>query len=125
MSDPATPAADEPVRRRRGRPRKGESDARDRILAAKAEGRPGFLLGDLTGLGKTLSAWLAISAMPEREVLVARDGKDVADHLMRLTPERARAIGAAARRRIVNDHTYSQRAVLVDELFRSELAAKG
>lgn len=37
MSDPATPAADEPVRRRRGRPRKGESDARDRILAAATD----------------------------------------------------------------------------------------
>ncbi len=37
MSDPATTAADEPVRRRRGRPRKGESDARDRILAAATD----------------------------------------------------------------------------------------
>jgi AcrR family transcriptional regulator len=37
VSDPATTAADEPVRRRRGRPRKGESDARDRILAAATD----------------------------------------------------------------------------------------
>lgn len=37
MRDPATPAADEPVRRRRGRPRKGESDARERILAAATD----------------------------------------------------------------------------------------
>ncbi|WP_291634254.1 SNF2-related protein [Bosea sp. (in: a-proteobacteria)] len=44
--------------------------ARDAILAARAAGKPGFLLGDLTGLGKTLSAWLAIAAMPEQEVLV-------------------------------------------------------
>lgn len=44
--------------------------ARDAILAARAAGAPGFLLGDLTGLGKTLSAWLALSAMPEDEVLV-------------------------------------------------------
>ena len=44
--------------------------ARDAILAARGAGKPGFLLGDLTGLGKTLSAWLAISAMPEQEVLV-------------------------------------------------------
>lgn len=55
---------------------------------------------------------------PEREVLVARDGRDVADHLARLTPARALEIGAAARRRIVADHTYAQRAVLVDALFR-------
>lgn len=44
--------------------------ARDAILAARAKGATGFLLGDLTGLGKTLSAWLALSAMPEEEVLV-------------------------------------------------------
>ena len=42
------------------------STARDAILAARRAGKPGFLLGDLTGLGKTLSAWLAISAMPEQ-----------------------------------------------------------
>ncbi len=28
------------------------------------------MLGDLTGLGKTLSAWLAIAAMPERDILI-------------------------------------------------------
>jgi hypothetical protein len=44
--------------------------ARDAILAARQAGRPGFLLGDLTGLGKTLSAWLAIAAMPEADVLI-------------------------------------------------------
>ncbi len=41
-----------------------------------------------------------------REILVARDGRDVADHLRGLTPERARAIGEAARARILADHTY-------------------
>jgi hypothetical protein len=44
--------------------------ARDRILAARAGGRWGFLLGDRTGLGKTLSAWLAVAAMPESPVLI-------------------------------------------------------
>jgi len=44
--------------------------ARDAILAARREGRPGFLLGDLTGLGKTLSVWAALAAMPEDEILV-------------------------------------------------------
>lgn len=37
MSEPATPPSEEPVRRRRGRPRKGESNARDLILAAATE----------------------------------------------------------------------------------------
>jgi len=51
-------------------PRPHQIAARDAILAARSAGRPGFLLGDLTGLGKTLSAWLAVAAMPEDEVLV-------------------------------------------------------
>ncbi len=51
-------------------PREHQCEARDQILAARCKGRPGFLLGDLTGLGKTLSAWLAVAAMPEREVLI-------------------------------------------------------
>lgn len=51
-------------------PRPHQLEARDAIVAARRAGRPGFLLGDLTGLGKTLSAWLALSAMPEEDVLV-------------------------------------------------------
>jgi superfamily II DNA or RNA helicase len=51
-------------------PRPHQRAAADAILAARAAGRPGFLLGDLTGLGKTLSAWAALAAMPETEVLV-------------------------------------------------------
>jgi hypothetical protein len=52
------------------RPHAHQLEARDRILAARAAGRRGFLLGDRTGLGKTLSAWLAVAAMPERDVLI-------------------------------------------------------
>ena len=51
-------------------PRPHQMVARDAILAARRAGKPGFLLGDLTGLGKTLSVWSAVSAMPEAEVLV-------------------------------------------------------
>src|SRR5215213_6979892 len=51
-------------------PRPHQLAARDAILAARREGRPGFLLGDLTGLGKTLSVWAALAAMPEDEILV-------------------------------------------------------
>ena len=36
---------------------------------ARQAGRD-FLLGDTTGLGKTLSVWSAVAAMPEREVLI-------------------------------------------------------
>ncbi len=51
-------------------PRAHQLEARDAILAARDAGKPGFLLGDLTGLGKTLSAWLALASMPEQDVLV-------------------------------------------------------
>jgi spore maturation protein CgeB len=59
---------------------------------------------------------------PEEEVLVARDGRDVADHVRSLTPERARSIGAAALERILAEHTYAHRGEQVDEIFRHELA---
>jgi spore maturation protein CgeB len=53
---------------------------------------------------------------PDREVLVARDGQEVADILNSLAPERARAIGNAARSRILSQHTYAHRARQVDQL---------
>ena len=61
---------------------------------------------------------------PDVEVLVARDGQDVADHLRRLTPERARAVGEAARLRILRDHTYDKRGDQVDALLREALRRK-
>ena len=51
-------------------PRPHQLAARHAILEARGEGRPGFLLGDLTGLGKTLSVWAALAAMPESEILI-------------------------------------------------------
>lgn len=59
---------------------------------------------------------------PGREVLVARDGQDVADLLAALSPERARAIGEAARARVLRDHTYELRAEQVDRLLRESYA---
>ena len=55
-------------------------------------------------------------------MLVARDGRDVAEHIRALTPDRARRIGAAGRRRVLADHTYAQRAVIVDGVLRQQLA---
>jgi spore maturation protein CgeB len=65
-------------------------------------------------------AWEGIELFltPGTEVLVARDGRDVADHLANLTPERARRIGEAARRRVLAEHTYERRGADVDVLFR-------
>lgn len=47
---------------------------------------------------------------PDREVLVARSGREVAAIVRELDPDRARAIGAAARRRVLAQHTYAVRA---------------
>lgn len=61
---------------------------------------------------------------PEEEVLVARDGRDVAELLRGLDPTRARRIGEAARRRILAEHTYDRRGAEVDALIRSLHARK-
>lgn len=46
---------------------------------------------------------------PEEEVLIARDGAEVAAHLELLSPQRARRIGEAARRRTLAHNTYEHR----------------
>lgn len=65
-------------------------------------------------------AWEGIEQFlaPDTEVLVARDGQDVADHLATLTPDRAQAIGQAALARVRAEHTYDLRGAQVDTLFR-------
>ena len=71
-------------------------------------------------------AWEGIEEFlePEEEVLVARDGRDVADHVRALTRKRAREIGGAALRRVLAEHTYAHRGAQVDALLREELAQR-
>lgn len=71
-------------------------------------------------------AWEGIEQFlkPREEVLVARDGADVAEHVRALTPERARAIGQAALRRVLAEHTYAHRGAQVDALLRQRVAMK-
>jgi spore maturation protein CgeB len=89
---------------------------------------PATRVFEAAGAGACLitDAWEGIGLFlePDREILVARDGRDVAEILEGLTPERAAAIGAAARRRALADHTYAQRADEVDALLRRALAAR-
>jgi spore maturation protein CgeB len=63
-------------------------------------------------------AWEGVELFlePEREVLVAADGAQVAEHVRSLSAERARAIGDAAFRRVLAEHTYAHRAALVEEV---------
>ena len=71
-------------------------------------------------------AWEGIDLFlkPEEEVLVARDGKDVAELMRALTPQKARAIGRAGLRRVLNEHTYAHRGAEVDALLRTEMAMR-
>ncbi|NLS25507.1 hypothetical protein S2M10_04740 [Sphingomonas sp. S2M10] len=66
-------------------------------------------------------AWEGIELFlkPDSEVLVARDGQDVAEHLAALTPDRARAIGAAAKARVLAEHSYDLRGAQVDAILKS------
>ena len=60
---------------------------------------------------------------PGREILVARNGDEVIEQVRRLTTERARQIGVAARRRALAEHTYAQRAEQIESLLRGKCAA--
>jgi spore maturation protein CgeB len=89
---------------------------------------PATRVFEAAGAGACLitDAWEGVELFlqPDEEVLVARDGQDVAEHLRALTPERARAVGQAALSRVLAEHTYSRRGAEVDVLLRRELAAK-
>jgi spore maturation protein CgeB len=63
-------------------------------------------------------AWEGIELFlePDKEVLVAGNGLAVAGHVQSLTPARASAIGRAARRRLLAQHTYAHRAAQVEAL---------
>lgn len=89
---------------------------------------PATRVFEAAGAGACLitDAWTGLDGFlaEGEEVLVARDGADVAAHLDGLTPERARRIGEAARVRVLRDHTYERRGVELDALLREEAALK-
>jgi spore maturation protein CgeB len=63
-------------------------------------------------------AWEGIELFlePGEEVLVAADGAEVAELLGAFEERHARAIGEAARRRVIREHTYAHRAEQVEQL---------
>jgi spore maturation protein CgeB len=77
---------------------------------------------EAAGAGACLitDAWQGIELFlePDEQVLVATSGAEVAAHLAALTPERARSIGEAARRRVLAEHTYEHRAEQVDDVLK-------
>jgi spore maturation protein CgeB len=84
---------------------------------------------EAAGAGACLitDAWEGIELFlePAREVLVATSGAEVAEQLSSLTTEAAGRIGAAARERILAEHTYDHRAAQVEALLGVIRAAPG
>ncbi|SEV93470.1 glycosyltransferase [Luteibacter sp. 329MFSha] len=83
---------------------------------------PATRVFEAAGAGACLitDAWEGIETFlePGSEVLVARGGDEVAEHLDALTPERAWRIGEAARRRVLAEHTYAHRARQLEALLQ-------
>ena len=81
---------------------------------------------EAAGAGACLicDAWTGLELFlePGAEVLVARDGQDVAEQLRALAPERAHDIGRRALARLLSEHTYAHRGELVDRILRAALA---
>ena len=79
---------------------------------------PATRVFEAAGAGGCLvtDAWEGLEAFlaPGEEVLVARDGAEVADVVATLDPVRARRIGDAGRRRVLAEHTYARRAEAVE-----------
>lgn len=90
---------------------------------------PATRVFEAAGAGACLitDAWEGIDCFlePEREVLVARSGREVAEHLEALTPERAREIGDGARRRVLAEHTYDHRAEELERILDRPRARRG
>jgi len=71
-------------------------------------------------------AWEGVETFfePGKEILVARDGDEVAELVGSLTRERARAVGELARRRALKDHTYDRRAERLEKELLSRLRGR-
>lgn len=60
---------------------------------------------------------------PGTEMLVARNGDEVAEHVRALDTETARRVGRAAYARVLAEHTYAHRAAQLDALLEGRRAA--
>ncbi|MFC7704839.1 glycosyltransferase [Plastorhodobacter daqingensis] len=90
---------------------------------------PATRVFEATGAGACLITdyWQGIEQFfkPDEEILVARDGQDVAEHLAALRPGEAREIGARALGRVLREHTYDHRAADACALFRTHALGAG
>jgi spore maturation protein CgeB len=60
---------------------------------------------------------------PGTEILVAQDGAEVAELVRTTDTAAARQLGEAGRRRALADHTYAERAALVDTILRQPVGS--
>ncbi|MEW5801676.1 MAG: glycosyltransferase [bacterium] len=88
---------------------------------------PSIRIFEAAGAGACIitDAWegLEMFLEPGTEILTAKNGLEVAEHLLSLTPATIQAIGQAARRRVLAEHTYEHRArqlVSLLETFNAE-----
>jgi spore maturation protein CgeB len=83
---------------------------------------PATRIFEAAGAGACMitDAWEGIEMflVPDEEVLVARDGRDVEALLRETSPARAREIGARARARVLAEHTYARRAEDLTQILR-------
>jgi spore maturation protein CgeB len=84
---------------------------------------------EAAGAGACLitDAWEGVELFltPGREVLVAAGGDEVVRQLQALSAERAAAIGAAARARVLAEHTYTHRVAMLEALLDLHSPAGG
>jgi spore maturation protein CgeB len=68
--------------------------------------------------------WLGIDFFfePGKEILVAGSGEEVKQILSSLTEEKAKQIGEAALKKVLQKHTYRHRAVELDKILEEELS---
>jgi spore maturation protein CgeB len=69
-------------------------------------------------------AWEGLSLFfdPGVELLVAHDGEEVAQHVRRLDAATAHAVGEAAYRRVLAEHTYAHRAAQLEAVLQGRAA---
>lgn len=94
--------------------------ARDKM--AEIGFSPATRIFEAAGAGACIitDAWpgLDLFLREGQDILVARDGQDVADFVLGYDPAQAAAIGESARMQILSAHTYERRAAELDRIMR-------
>ena len=84
---------------------------------------PATRIFEAAGAGACIvsDAWVGIEQFlePGREILLASNGEEVGAHLRDHSDATLSAIGAAARRRVLAEHTYERRAVQVERALQA------